>query len=260
MTDVHKEIHRIKNNQVRDLESTKPQPFDPIAPVARKIRKNAWLICFDEFQVTDIADAMILKRLFTKLFDYGVVVIATSNRSPDNLYKNGLQRSNFIPFIPILKEHCEVVQLDSGIDYRTTNKGLGEHYFIDDETDSEFQLDTIFKILCSQENDIIRSKTFTHFGRNLTFKKTCGQVLDTTFEELCCRELGASDYLQLAQYFHTIIIRYVPQLNLKTKSATRRFITLIDSLYDNRVRVSMRNFALSFILYNLFFYLGRYIG
>lgn len=100
------------------------------------------------------------------------------------------------------------------------------------------KVDTIFKVLCSQENDIVRPKTITHFGRNITFEKTCGQILDTTFDEICCRDLGASDYIQLAQYFHTIIIRYIPQLNFKRKNAARRFITLIDSLYDNRVRVS----------------------
>jgi peroxisome-assembly ATPase len=109
--------------------------------------------------------------------------------------------------------------------------------FSDTEPETDSKVDAIFKVLCSQENDVVRPKTFTHFGRNIIFQKTCGQVLDTTFEELCNRNFAASDYLQLAQYFHTIIIRHIPQLNLKKKSPTRRFITLIDSLYDNRIRV-----------------------
>lgn len=130
MNNVHAEIHEVKKTQVRDPNSTKPQPFDPIKPVAESIFKETWLICFDEFQVTDICDAMILKSLFTHLFNYGVVVVATSNRAPDDLYKNGLQRSNFVPFIDVLKTHCNSAGLDSGIDYRTTNKGLGDHYFV----------------------------------------------------------------------------------------------------------------------------------
>jgi predicted ATPase len=134
MTDVHKQIHRIKQENAhitsRVYKDERPRPFDPIGPVANMISEESWLICFDEFQVTDIADAMILKRLFTKLFENGVVVVATSNRKPDDLYKNGLQRSNFVPFIPILKSHCEVAVLESGVDYRSTNKGEGEHYFL----------------------------------------------------------------------------------------------------------------------------------
>lgn len=113
-----------------------------------------------------------------------------------------------------------------------------QHYFRKSDPEADSKVNAIFKVLCSQENDTVRAKTFTHFGRNITFEKTCGQVLNTTFDELCDRALGASDYLQLAQYFHTIIIRDVPQLNLKLKSQTRRFITLIDSLYDHRIRVS----------------------
>lgn len=109
--------------------------------------------------------------------------------------------------------------------------------FSETDPDTKSKVDAIFKVLCSQENDVVRTKTFTHFGRNITFERTCGQVLNTSFNELCDRELAASDYLQLAQYFHTIIIRSVPQLNLKKKSQTRRFITLIDSLYDHRIRV-----------------------
>uniref|UniRef100_A0A0A9WA85 Putative ATPase N2B n=1 Tax=Lygus hesperus TaxID=30085 RepID=A0A0A9WA85_LYGHE len=237
MLDVHSRIHELKKTISRNRTS-KPQPFDVIRPIAEDISNQSWLICFDEFQVTDVADAMILKRLFTELFSYGVVVIATSNRHPDDLYKNGLQRSNFVPFIKVLKDHCDVVSLDSGIDYRTRSSvGKDRIYFVKSETEADREIDKIFKMLCSMENDIIRPRTLTIRGRNVTFKKTCGQVIDTTFDELCARPLGASDYLQLSQAFHTILIRDVPVLSLKLRSETRRFITLIDTLYDNRVRV-----------------------
>lgn len=238
MLDVHTRIHEFKKKSVKkDKERRKPSDYDPIPPVAAALTSEAWLLCLDEFQVTDIGDAMILKRLFTELFKNGVVVVATSNRPPDDLYKNGLQRSNFLPFIPILKTHCQIVALDSGVDYRLKSVPGKKTFFVLSECNADEELDRLFKILASRENDMIRPKTLTIKGRNVTFPVTCGQVADCTFEELCDRPLGAIDYLAMGQLFHTVLIRNIPQLTLRQKTQARRFITLIDTFYDHKVRV-----------------------
>ncbi|XP_054717943.1 AFG1-like ATPase [Uloborus diversus] len=237
MLDVHNRIHEYKKRTLKLSPGKKNLNYDPIAPVAQSICDDTWLLCLDEFQVTDIGDAMILKRLFTEIFANGTILFATSNRAPDDLYKNGLQRSNFLPFISILKEHCKAIWLDSGVDYRTKFAPSRNRFFVKSECDAKRELDEAFKILASRENDVIRPKTLTIKNRNVTLSTTCGRVADCTFEELCDRPLGAIDYLVISQVFNVVIIRNIPQMTRKQKSQARRFITLIDTLYDNKVRV-----------------------
>ncbi|CAJ1073320.1 AFG1 like ATPase a [Xyrichtys novacula] len=238
MLDVHKRIHRLKQSMPKRKAGRMAKSYDPIAPVAEEISEEACLLCFDEFQVTDIADAMILKQLFENLFRNGVVVVATSNRQPEDLYKNGLQRVNFVPFIAVLQNHCQTLRLDSGIDYRKRNRpSAGKLYFLSSEPDVEVTLDKMFDELAFKQNDITRPRVLNVHNRKVRLNKACGTIADCTFEELCDRPLGASDYLEMSRLFDTIFIRHIPLLTLNKKTQARRLITLVDALYDHKVRV-----------------------
>uniref|UniRef100_A0A3Q2VRH7 AFG1 like ATPase a n=1 Tax=Haplochromis burtoni TaxID=8153 RepID=A0A3Q2VRH7_HAPBU len=237
MLDVHKRIHRLKQSMPKRKAGKMAKSYDPIAPVAEEISEEACLLCFDEFQVTDIADAMILKQLFENLFLNGVVVVATSNRPPVDLYKNGLQRVNFVPFIAVLQKYCHTLRLDSGIDYRKQNRpSSGKLYFLSSEPDAETTLDKMFDELSFKQNDITRPRVLNVHNRKVRLNKACGTIADCTFEELCDRPLGASDYLEISRLFDTVFIRHIPLLTVNKKTQARRLITLVDALYEHKVR------------------------
>jgi protein AFG1 len=234
MLDVHADIHQIKLGKLTQRTSDQK---NPIPTVANFIASKYWLLCLDEFQVVDVVDAMILKQLFTHLFDNGVILIATSNRHPDDLYKSGLQRSAFLPFIPMLKQNCQVKCLDSNIDYRKVPNKMKKVYFVTTTQTETDNIDSLFNVLSLAEDDIVGPRVFIVNNRPVRLSKTCGGIADCDFDELCRQPLYADDYDRMGKLFHTVIIRNIPQMTIKMKSEVRRFITFIDMMYDNRVRV-----------------------
>ena len=231
MADVHDRIqaHRqARKDGVTDED-------DPIPPVAKSLAKEAWVLCFDEFSVTDIADAMVLSRLFSAMFDNGVVLVATSNFAPDDLYRDGLNRPLFEPFIAMLKRHCEVAALASDTDYRQAKlKGLPAYISpLSDETDR--RMDEIWKTVTASRP--VQPIEIAVMGRAVKVPLAEGLSARFTFADLCQRPLGARDYLAIADRFSTLLIDRVPVLAEGMRNEAKRFILLIDTLYDRQIRI-----------------------
>lgn len=206
---------------------------DPIPFVAKEFAAEAQLLCFDEMQVTDIADAMILNRLFKTMFASGVVVVATSNSRPDELYRDGLNRSLFLPFIGLIERHTEVVALDAAKDYRLDKLAGRQLYFAPLNSAAQDGMDRHWQRLTGGHPAI--QMTLEVKGRQVPVPQAAMGVARFSFEDLCARPLGARDYLHIAHAFHTILIDEIPALGRENRNEARRFINLIDALYDNQI-------------------------
>ena len=225
---------RIKQARA-DIASGKIKGDDPIKPVADALCQEMRLLCFDEFSVTDIADAMLLGRLFSRLFADGVVVVATSNVDPDLLYKDGLNRQLFLPFIALLKERCEVVRLSSRTDFRMEKLGGQPVYLFPKNAKTEARFQSMWETVI--EAPRAPSDAVENQGRSIHVPEAYHGMARFSFADLCARPLGASDYLRLCEVYHTIFIDGIPPFERSMRNEAKRFIILIDTLYDNHVRV-----------------------
>lgn len=235
MADVHERIFQVR----ADMKAGKIKESDPIAIVAAALYEEAWLLCFDEFHVTDIADAMILGRLFEKLFEFGVVIVATSNVAPQDLYKGGLNRALFLPFIGLIEQHMEVVRIDSPTDYRMEKLGGARTWYVpaahETLADIDREMEKIWHRIAGVDGGA--PAKLASGGRIIQVARAGGGAARFSFEQLCGTPLGASDYLRLARAYHTIVIDHIPQLDQDRRNEAKRFITLIDELYDKGVKL-----------------------
>jgi len=231
MADVHERIYGYRQSIARgDIPDG-----DVIALTAASIFEQAWLLCFDEFHVTDIADAMILGRLFARLFDLGTVVVATSNVAPEDLYKGGLNRSLFVPFIAQISEHMEVLRLDARTDFRLEKLAGVKMWLVPADVAAAAALDRAWVKMTGSAP--CKPLDISIKGRVLQVPCSAHGVARFSFADICEEPLAASDYLRLARDYHTIIIDRIPVMDYSDRNAAKRFITLIDTLYDNGVKL-----------------------
>ena len=231
MQDVHDRIfaHRQAFKRGETAEA------DPVAPTARQLAKDARLLCFDEFHVLDIADAMILSRLFAALFEEGVVLVATSNVVPDELYANGLNRELFLPFISLLKRHADIFDLDARMDYRRERLKSFGVYRNPLGAETDLAMDEAWSLATSGEATV--PKSIMVRGHRFDIPHSSSSAARFSFDDLCAKPLGAADYLVLSKLYPTVFIDHVPVLDFSRRNEAKRFIILIDVLYDFGTRL-----------------------
>ncbi|MEZ5784166.1 MAG: cell division protein ZapE [Rhizobiaceae bacterium] len=231
MADVHDRIQR--HRQAR--KEGKVSEDDPIPPIARDIAEEAWVICFDEFTVTDIADAMILSRLFSALFNEGVVLVATSNVAPQDLYRDGLNRQLFLPFVATLERHTHVLPVLSDTDYRLEKLDQLQVYMTPLGAETDRRMDEAWRVVCDGATPVPQEILVK--GRHIAVPTATSVAARFEFADLCSRPLGARDYIAIATRYPTLVVDNVPQLADGQRNEAKRFILLIDTLYDHHTRL-----------------------
>jgi cell division protein ZapE len=226
MLEIHDFVHRWQQQHSTDA----------VSALAQHISNSQRLLCLDEFHVTDIADAMLIVRLFGKLIDHGLTLVTTSNYRPSDLYRGGLQRELFLPFIRLLEEHADIIKLSGDKDYRRARQSATNtsFYFPLNDHASEFAQQHF-----NQLTDFapMQPATLEVLGRQLELSATHANIALTSFDELCVQPLGPADYLAIASHFNTLILTNIPKLNPEKRNETKRFITLIDALYEYKVKL-----------------------
>ncbi|HVT23986.1 MAG TPA: cell division protein ZapE [Rhizomicrobium sp.] len=234
-TRVHFNAFMVQTHARIHTERQKGESDDPIPPVARAIANEAALLCFDEFQVTDVADAMILGRLFEQLFALGVVIVATSNTPPEKLYEGGLNRQLFLPFVALIKERLDVLNLDGAVDYRLQRMAGMKVYLTPLGPDADRAMDEDWRKLTDEDRGT--QMELTVLGRKLHIPQAARGVARFSFDDLCRAALGAADYLAIAHTFRTVLIDHIPVMGAEMRNEARRFVLLIDTLYDEGVKL-----------------------
>jgi len=230
----HRFMHRV-HDELKQLKGRS----DPLPIIADKLAAEARVLCFDEFFVQDITDAMILGTLMQELFKRDVVLVATSNIVPDELYRNGLQRQRFLPAIALIKEHCEVINVDSGIDYRLRTLTRAEIYLTPADSSADAKLQQYFTELapdhCNRAEQNLHAIAINQ--RDIVVRMECDDVVLFDFNAICGGPRSQNDYIEIAQLYHAVLISDVPQLGGHNDDAARRFLALVDEFYERRVKL-----------------------